>query len=406
MLHILKYIFRCLIYIHVISFVGYFPAKAQSDYNFLKYSLKTNVFQWGMNEPNIGFEYRFSPKIGWENTIGTYGINNRSFHTNMNVMEPLPQKGITFRSNLKWYYQADNTYNRDEYYFSPMFLFKKNVVTGSFGHYNDITKKTENRTIIGGSLLYGIQKIRRHFLFDFYFGLGLRYRYIQGIVTDQYIRSGPPDSYPYKFTKDEWVPSIHLGIKLGYNFRGTPQEMNRTFDAPYFKHSLTTHLISTSLREQNIAYEYRINRQWGLEASIGGHIIKYKSIRHEINKTLQLTESYSFNFQPKLYLGYINNDRYTYYVAPMVMYRSEKYKRTGTGYYKLHDRKIGPSLLTGCQIIQKSFVLNFYLGIGSHKHFYKREWEGINGFHVDNYANWKPAIHGGVKLGYGFKLIN
>ncbi|RYD78329.1 MAG: DUF3575 domain-containing protein [Sphingobacteriales bacterium] len=197
-------------------------AKAQNDSSYFEYSIKTNAFQWIMNEPNIAFEYRFSPKFGWENTLGTYGPFTRDIHTNMNETEPLPHKGITLRSNFKWYFAAGNHSLKNDVYLSPMLLLKYNTVDGYFSTIRSYEIKKENRFIAGLSILAGYQVLLGRINCDFFLGGGVRYRDLRGTikssVTSRYGSGGPPGYYPKNFKDSEWKPSVHAGIKLGFSF--------------------------------------------------------------------------------------------------------------------------------------------------------------------------------------------
>ncbi|MGZ5245201.1 MAG: hypothetical protein ACXWDO_04270 [Bacteroidia bacterium] len=171
--------------------------KAQNDSSYYRYIIKTNVFQWGMNEANIAFEYRFSKKFGLESTFGKNGIMNSIYESSY-----IPYQGFALRLNPKLYYSDNSDPRKGCSYISTLILFKRNKLFKPsrelFGY-----DRIQRQTIAGFSLILGRQvAVGKHFLFDFYSGLGIRYRFEK--------------TY---YNAPKLNPNINLGIKLGYGFK-------------------------------------------------------------------------------------------------------------------------------------------------------------------------------------------
>jgi len=382
---------------------------AQSDSAYLKHSIKTNLFQWWMNEANITYEYRFSKKFGLEGTIGTYGIYNRSMSIPFGGEEPLPQKGVVVRVNPKLYFGYGN-FKRSIYYFSPMLLFKSNVADGCFCSMNEDLEKEEKRLIIGTSALLGYQSvIGRRLIFDFYVGGGIRYRNINSLVRSYETSWGgqmiDPNLPRTRTTREEWQPSVHLGMKFGFGFPVLSKKIITVEKAekikPYYRYTINTQPFKylNLWQEQNLGFEYRFSRKIGLEATIGGYFIKGKTKLRDIDGTID--NKYAFYLRPKIYFeSPVESINIPFYISPMFVYKLQNRSSVND---VTKERFTGPSLLAGYQANAGNFILDIYTGFGMQNYHENITSLLVNYPYNRTYKGWQPVFHLGAKVGFGFK---
>jgi len=109
-----------------------------------------------------------------------------------------------------------------KFYLSPVLLygygyFDKGWVQNS-GNNNQILSRIENELELFIKTGYPIQV--RHFLGDFYLGIGYRYKFMNDLVYEDMIDDSPVDipnqTHPYKVKRIMKLITFHMGFQIGY----------------------------------------------------------------------------------------------------------------------------------------------------------------------------------------------
>lgn len=368
-------------------------AFAQNDSSYFKYSLKTNAFQWFVNEANIVVEQRFSRHFGIESTLGIYGIVRPMDDQDYNSYSLyIPYKGFALRINPKYYFYPEKKANGNAYYLSPMLLLK-NVSVNKYRNTPDSYEHfVAEREVAGVSLLLGNQFIvAKRLIFDLYFGPGYRY------TSDE---------------DPEHALSGNAGIKIGYTF--SPKQFSspgKSAETPVVLHRFAVKINTLPLiiNEQNLGFEYRFNKRFGLEASLGTNSIFKANGRYAKYRAESYDKSYTLRVNPKVYFGRIDKGL-QFYISPMYLHKYLKdFEATlyPSGAYiedGIEKSIHGGSILLGYQRnLNKHLLGDIFVGFG--KNYFTGYTSGIYsnmsyGYPLDGNES---VFNFGVKLGYGFK---
>lgn len=122
-------------------------------------------------------------------------------------------RGFGFRAGLKWYLVRRNTAIRMAgTYFEPVLLFKKVWYPNEKVTLNNVTyNNAGDKNVYGLQLLLGRQMERGKFILDPYLGIGVRSKVYN--ATTHRIEGG--DVVPHNDEAIKFLPSLHLGIKVG-----------------------------------------------------------------------------------------------------------------------------------------------------------------------------------------------
>lgn len=178
--------------IFIIFFLSY-SANSQNDFIDNSIKIKINPIQIALGELAINTEYTFAKQYGIDFKTGY--ILPVSLFTSENH----PDKGIIFQIGLKKYYNIISRKKRKINQYTGIWLLKRDMYKyylpdGYKHYYNAGTLKA----LIGSETFY------KNFILDFYFGFGIRLKSIK---------------HPYKSDDNgqEFVPTLHLGMNIGFN---------------------------------------------------------------------------------------------------------------------------------------------------------------------------------------------
>jgi hypothetical protein len=134
---------------------------------------------------------------------------------------PFSSDGISFKLEYRKYagisYRSFQLMYKYSYYKEAVYTCR---ATGNdVAHGEHTITESKYSSVIGLGYFLGLQKQTRHFVFDWYGGIGIRYRVINfetmKVEYENRINYGP-----YKQTVKSFYPFINLGLRLGYNFTG------------------------------------------------------------------------------------------------------------------------------------------------------------------------------------------
>ena len=177
-----KIIFVSLI---LILFIFSYSANAQNDSVDKTVSIKVNPVQMALGEFAIITEFLFSKK---------YSVDIKTGYNFYGLTRNDPNKGPTFQIGLKKYYKAFSIKKRRVCHYTGLWLLYRNLSN----NYNEYYSAGTIKALMGSETFYD------NFILDFYFGFGLRLILIS-------------DNYHYEDTGQEFIPTIHLGMNIGFN---------------------------------------------------------------------------------------------------------------------------------------------------------------------------------------------
>ena len=188
--------------------------------------INTNFFSLFEPEagPTLGLEYRFGLHwaVALDATALTYTMPEFYYHDERHT-------GYRLQPQVKYYLPGKR--HSYQMYVSLMGVYKSvnyNTKTDGYYYYDannvgvyvDPVKYREHKEVFAGSANFGVQKIldkERHFMMEFYGGLGFRYKTRTGIPPnpgDDYY----DDYYEYDGVDDGFWPHATCGIKFCYRF--------------------------------------------------------------------------------------------------------------------------------------------------------------------------------------------
>ncbi len=149
--------------------------------------------------------------------------------------------GLRLVKDPFWYY---NTYalqiglsrNFNRVYLEPMLYYKHASfddrtlqITDSEGDSYDVYQQLSREYNSGGIVLRsGLKYDKKHFRFNFFYGLGYYLRYYHEIITAKHAWAGGLFPADYPIVSDYWKDglSLHVGFEIGYRFGSTEKETN------------------------------------------------------------------------------------------------------------------------------------------------------------------------------------
>jgi len=175
--------------------------------------------------PTLGLEYRFG--LHWavavDATALAYTMPEFYYHDERHT-------GYRFQPQVKYYLPGRR--HSFQMYVSLMGTYKSvhyNTKTNGYNYYDannqyvyiDPVKYREHKQVIAGSANFGVQKIldkERHFMMEFYGGMGLRYKDRSGIPPAPGGGNYDDEYYEYDGLEDGIWPHVSYGIKFCYRF--------------------------------------------------------------------------------------------------------------------------------------------------------------------------------------------
>ncbi|HVB02476.1 MAG TPA: hypothetical protein VNE41_02030 [Chitinophagaceae bacterium] len=203
------------------------PAFAQQrgDKTFFKFNPSTLS-----NEVDIYLEHEFGHNMSIEAGTGfiftdywDYLLNQVDFgQINPNISRFQYSKARGFNARLGLRYYIVSSYSRKSRakgtYFEPLLLFKKVIYPN-----NQTTIQSQqywnhaSKYVMGAQLLVGRQTRKGNFIFDRYVGLGVK---AKTYYFDHYYYNNTWGTAKNgKIRTTNWLPSIQLGIKIGFQIR-------------------------------------------------------------------------------------------------------------------------------------------------------------------------------------------
>lgn len=167
--------------------------------------------------PRIGLEYKLKKSLYLYNEIGTYISGPNSLLNN---------KGFISKMELKKYFNSDGINNGN--YLSAEILFKHQsfgltdtiLTSPKYERAYSVTKNVSCFTIKFGE----IKDLKHNFFFDYFIGLGLRYKLATSTLTKEENQNikGEGDyrlNIAVGQAGDFFYPNIDFGIKVGYRLK-------------------------------------------------------------------------------------------------------------------------------------------------------------------------------------------
>lgn len=166
----------------------------------------------------FAFEYQLKDNLYLQHEVGyIYGLTGLSWY-----QEDFEcTGGVRFRSELRNYFNLHRTDMKFKYYFAPEILFIlvsaqnldfKGVNCADGGcDYFQLQRTRDKKYVTGAHFKIGGQSFFNWFGFEYYAGLGVRYKWYDS-------RAQPNGILDFASSENEILPSVVLGVKIGWGF--------------------------------------------------------------------------------------------------------------------------------------------------------------------------------------------
>jgi hypothetical protein len=191
----------------------------------IKRSYELNVTNLILRDITFVFTQRLNDNNSLE-------ISNGFTFSKTNKTDVTPFLFIEVRDPHKLYYLyrlriGNRFYFSDNIYFAPMLIFNyawfnngtiTEYINLAGDAYDEDWTMNREKYEIGTIIKLGrVQTFKTHFLHDFYWGLGIKYRIGHEDILKKvgYLGEYIEDDYPIHNEYTRWVPTIHFGIMIG-----------------------------------------------------------------------------------------------------------------------------------------------------------------------------------------------